>query len=675
MRTLFKALLAVGFLAFAPENALAQVESVVVGKGHAYIQTGPNAVALDPASNNFGFSADVNGTNIAGITPPVLTGPVNTSLYCCWNNGRLTYSTGDRGWRMGSDANDYGTSSLANLNAAFPNGTYTLTVNGVSVPLLLTGDAYPNAPVLSLSGGAWSDGKYVIDPGQPLTITTNAFTAYGTHADDLICIAIAGGSLPLPFESIAPWGCGFARARQLRSSQVLPSPPPPGWNTLSYTLPANTLVSGQEYLVGAVFQAIVDKKTLAGLPGSTNVAYYDVFTSLTLKAESRVFPMTVTGSIGPTVSNITANIQYRPSDVGTSGSVYSFAVAPASVVRTAKFAGEWPPLAPAKVRAGTKADPVACVLAQLNSSGQLQQVSASTMQAYLTGTLSSQGASINVLNNVSTPNIAGATFYVGYGSSATAMLSNGINQPVVQVPGNVECRPQPPQTGWWWNPAEAGRGFSIEARANRLFMASFLYDESGRATWYVASGPTSLDGSLFTGDLLTCRGGQTLTGPYSGFPNCTKAGSASLAFSDDKRGTLVWPGGSVPIERFNFVTGGVEAPAQANQPQTGWWWNPAESGRGFFIEWQNGTVDIAGYMYDDAGNPLWYIAVYPTPDPRAFSGNWWQFANGQTLTGPLKPATRINDNVGPATIQFTSPTTATMTLPGGRQIPLVRQEF
>jgi hypothetical protein len=131
----------------------------------------------------------------------------------------------------------------------------------------------------------------------------------------------------------------------------------------------------------------------------------------------------------------------------------------------------------------------------------------------------------------------------------------------------------------------------------------------------------------------------------------------------------------VPIERMNLVPGGLAAAPQANRPENGWWWNPGESGRGFFIEWQNGTVDIAGYMYDDAGNPLWYIAVYPTPDPRAFSGNWWQFANGQTLTGPLKPATRINDNVGPATIQFTSPTTATMTLPGGRQIPLVRQEF
>ncbi len=41
------------------------------------------------------------------------------------------------------------------------------------------------------------------------------------------------------------------------------------------------------------------------------------------------FPMTVTSSITPTVSTVRADIQYRPADVGTSGSVYSFAMAPA----------------------------------------------------------------------------------------------------------------------------------------------------------------------------------------------------------------------------------------------------------------------------------------------------------------------------------------------------------
>jgi hypothetical protein len=51
------------------------------------------------------------------------------------------------------------------------------TVNGTSVALNLTGDAYPNNPVLTLSGGVWSNGKYVLDVRQSLVITTNAFSA------------------------------------------------------------------------------------------------------------------------------------------------------------------------------------------------------------------------------------------------------------------------------------------------------------------------------------------------------------------------------------------------------------------------------------------------------------------------------------------------------------------
>ena len=101
------------------------------------------------------------------------------------------------------------------------------------------------------------------------------------------------------------------------------------------------------------------------------------------------------------------------------------------------------------------------------------------------------------------------------------MINGGTNRSVVSLPGPVACMPQPPQTGWWWNPAEDGRGFSIEVRGNNIFFASFLYDVSGRSTWYVSTGPVSLDGSLYSGDLLSAKNGQTLGGSYPGFPALT----------------------------------------------------------------------------------------------------------------------------------------------------------
>ena len=45
------------------------------------------------------------------------------------------------------------------------------------------------------------------------------------------------------------------------------------------------------------------------------------------------------------------------------------------------------------------------------------------------------------------------------------------------------------------------------------------------------------------------------------------------------------------------------------------------------------------------------------------------------LTGAYKPAVQVNANVAPLSIQFTSSSTATMTLPNGRSTQLVRYRF
>ena len=378
-------------------------------------------------------------------------------------------------------------------------------------------------------------------------------------------------------------------------------------------------------------------------------------------------------------SDISADVRVRPQDVGTTASVYVFAMAPATVVKSSPSPlgeGRGEGVVYAKTADG-KDTPVQCVLSQLTSSGQLVAVSASSLQAYITGVLSAQIQAVSIINGVPTVNIGGATFYVGYGPNAGSMLGGGTNRSVVTVPGQLQCSPQKPQTGWWWNPAEDGRGFSIEVRGNNLFFASFLYDVTGRSNWYVATGPTSLDGSLFNGDLLSARGGQALGAAYPGFPTLRNEGAISLAFNDAKSGTLVWPGGAVPIQRFNIVPNGLTLPSVPNQPESGWWWNPNEAGRGFFLEWQGGILNIAGYMYDDQGNPVWYLTqnATPTTNAQSFSSNWWSFANGMTLMGPWRPHTRINANVAPVTIQFQGSENAIMTLPNGRTTAITRHRF
>lgn len=412
--------------------------------------------------------------------------------------------------------------------------------------------------------------------------------------------------------------------------------------------------------------------------GAGSIAANDWFLDLDPAAATTISPdrtpifLAVTRAVS---ADVAADIRFRAQDVGTTSSVFVFALAPATVVQGALLAKDADPRFAWKASGGPKADPpVQCALAQLNSQGQLVAVSASSLHAYATGVLSAQGQSVSILNSVPAGSVSGATFFVGYGPNGNAMLVNGTTRGVVSVPGTLNCRPQAPQTGWWWNPAEGGRGYSIETRGNRLFFAAFHYDESGRPTWNFAGGTTALDGSLFTTDFLSASNGQTLTGPYR-LPGLANAGSITLAFSDATNGTMIWPGGAVAIERQPIVPNGLTAPAQAGLPEGGWWWNPQESGRGFFIEWQNGWVDIAGYMYDDAGRPTWYIAAYPTPNPMLIEGNWWTFGGGQSMGGAYRPATRTSDNVGALRVEFTGPATATMQLPDGRRIPIVRQAF
>lgn len=232
-----------------------------------------------------------------------------------------------------------------------------------------------------------------------------------------------------------------------------------------------------------------------------------------------------------------------------------------------------------------------------------------------------------------------------------------------------------PQSGYWWNPAEAGRGFVIEKRGANIFFAGFLYEGSGRSTWLVASGAMAANGKGFSGKLDSYSGGQTLTGAWKApLRQAAAGGDVTLAFADSRHGTLSWSGGTVALERFEFAPNGLSAPRRPDQPESGWWWSPGESGRGFSLEFQGDSLFVAGYMYDSSGNPVWYTSM-GTLSGKSFQGAWAERANGQTQTGAYREPSITNANVGSLAIVFSSPTTAVLTLPDQRQIAIERFRF
>lgn len=116
-----------------------------------------------------------------------------------------------------------------------------------------------------------------------------------------------------------------------------------------------------------------------------------------------------------------------------------------------------------------------------------------------------------------------------------------------------------PESGWWYNPAESGRGFAIEVQNNTVFMSGFLYEAGGAPLWFVTSASYSQTNNRFDGDMLNLRGGQCLTCTFRSPVLQPSLGRISVNFTSPSTANLVWPGGTVPIVRQIYgVSDGIE---------------------------------------------------------------------------------------------------------------------
>ena len=237
----------------------------------------------------------------------------------------------------------------------------------------------------------------------------------------------------------------------------------------------------------------------------------------------------------------------------------------------------------------------------------------------------------------------------------------------------VAAAPVPPQSGLWWNPAQPGRGYAIETRGGKLYLSSFLYGSDGSPVWMLSTGMMASSTS-FSGSLSQFGGGQTLTGEYQAVKSEMNLGIVSIAFTSPTTATLTDASGSMAIQRFDIVPGGVAGGPAAQMPEAGLWWNPQEGGRGFFVEVQGSTLYFTGYMYGQNGQAMWYASAGPMSSPSTYQGSLVAYSGGPTLTGTYKAPSGAS-NVGQITLQFTDQQNAVLTLPGGNQVPLTRYRF
>ncbi|MCV6621882.1 MAG: beta-propeller domain-containing protein [Cellvibrionaceae bacterium] len=184
------------------------------------------------------------------------------------------------------------------------------------------------------------------------------------------------------------------------------------------------------------------------------------------------------------------------------------------------------------------------------------------------------------------------------------------------------------QSGLWWSQRHNGHGLDIQFAEDIVFIVLYTYSRDRKPIWYTAQAEL-VDGKYDT-DLLL-HSWNTETQKYEGF---VKDGKISLEVNNPTSisANIEVQGGSTALELEPFAQSNVSA----EEPKTGLWFNPQNSGYGFtYVEqqrWQFGLY----YYYDEAGAPTWLYGsnggVKPDIELLKFDGRCFSCA-GTAPTG------------------------------------------
>jgi hypothetical protein len=124
-----------------------------------------------------------------------------------------------------------------------------------------------------------------------------------------------------------------------------------------------------------------------------------------------------------------------------------------------------------------------------------------------------------------------------------------------------------------------------------------------------------------------------------------------------------------------MVLGAFAGTAYGVVPESGLWWNPAESGRGYGIEVQDDTVFIVYYGFQPSGGMSAFFESAGTLNPTTGVVNaYWASAVGGQCFGCTYRPSQLS-SLGQARFEFTSSKTGRILLPGNLTIPIQRQVF
>jgi len=110
----------------------------------------------------------------------------------------------------------------------------------------------------------------------------------------------------------------------------------------------------------------------------------------------------------------------------------------------------------------------------------------------------------------------------------------------------------PPLSGFFWNPAEPGKGWALEVQDDLVFVAHYTFQPGSPASvFYTTVGRWDYVNRRFSGDLFEFTGGSCLTcGPSQSTPR--SLGTATFQFLNRDQGSVTFQGRTTPIIRFLY---------------------------------------------------------------------------------------------------------------------------
>ena len=225
-----------------------------------------------------------------------------------------------------------------------------------------------------------------------------------------------------------------------------------------------------------------------------------------------------------------------------------------------------------------------------------------------------------------------------------------------------------PVAGVWWDPHQPGSGYGLDYRDGVLIVQAYSYLADGSPQWYLSSG--TIIYNAFHATLDKYIDGQCISCAYKAPRSVGNDGDITIVFTSPTTADVTLPGGrKTQIQRYFGVATNV-APASSVAPVAGVWWDPQQPGSGYGLDYQDGVLIVQAYSYLAGGAAQWYLAAGQL-NANVFHGTLDKYTGGQCITCDYSAPTLVG-NDGDIDITFTSPTTANVTLPGGRQIQIQR---